>query len=79
MMVATVAERPAPVVTARDSLFIDRWAHSNSHGAYDVFPDGKRFVMTRAAKVANGKPPTLFVVVNWPKRAGKQRGTGDGR
>jgi len=79
MMVATVAEGPAPAVTKRDSLFIDRWDRSNAHGGYDVFPDGKRFVMTRSAKAANGKPPTLFVVLNWPQLAETQRATADGR
>ena len=78
MMVATVAERPAPTVTKRDSLFIDRWDRSNSHGGYDVFPDGKRFVMTRAA-TTGGEKANLFVVVNWPQLVGTQRATGDAR
>ena len=78
MMVAMVAERPAPVVTKRDSLFVDHWDHSASHGAYDVFPDGKRFVMTRTAATGSERP-RLVVVVNWPQLAGKQRGTVDGR
>ena len=78
MMVATVAERPAPTVTKRDSLFIDRWDRSNAHGAYDVFPDGKRFVMTRPA-AAGGEKTKLFVVVNWPQLSGNRRVTGDGR
>jgi Tol biopolymer transport system component len=79
MMVATVAELPAPAVTARDSLFIDRWDRSANHGAYDVFPDGKRLVMTRPAKTGTEKPPALFVVVNWPQLSGRQRPMGDGR
>jgi serine/threonine-protein kinase len=79
MMVATVVERPAAAVTKRDSLFIDRWDRSIDHGAYDVFPDGKRFVMTRPAKTATEKPPTLFVVLNWPQLVGKQSGAISGR
>ena len=75
MMVATVAERPAPTVTKRDSLFIDGWDRSGSHGAYDVFPDGKRFVMTRAATAGGERSRPLFVVVNWPQLAVEQRVT----
>jgi hypothetical protein len=47
MMVATIAEKPTLSVTKLDSLFIDRW---DARGAYDVFPDGKHFVMTPSAK-----------------------------
>ena len=79
MMVATIAERPAPLVTKRDSLFIDRWDRSGSHGGYDVFPDGKRFVMTRPAKANDDKRPGLFVVVNWPQLTSKQAGAVGGR
>jgi serine/threonine-protein kinase len=79
MMVATITERPAPAVTKRDSLFVDRWDRSPFHGAYDVFPDGKRFVMTRPARAGSEKPPRLFVVVNWPQLAGKQGGAADRR
>jgi serine/threonine-protein kinase len=79
MMVATVVERPAPAVTKRDSLFIDRWDRAADHGGYDVFPDGKRFVMTRPAKTANVKTPVLYVVLNWPQLVGKQGGVISGR
>jgi hypothetical protein len=79
MMVATLVERPAPAVAKRDSLFIDRWDRSLDHGGYDVFPDGKRFVMTRPAKTAIAKPPAVFVVLNWPQLVGKQSGVSSGR
>jgi serine/threonine-protein kinase len=78
MMVATVVEQPALAVTKRDSLFIDRWDRSTIHGGYDVFPDGKWFVMTRPAKT-NGKPPALYVVMNWPQLVQKQNGAVSGR
>jgi serine/threonine-protein kinase len=67
MMVATMTERPAPAVTKRDSLFVDRWDRVNAHLAYDVFPDGKHFVMTRPAKAVGEKSEGLTVVVNWPQ------------
>jgi serine/threonine-protein kinase len=71
MMVATVAEQPSLAVTKRDSLFIvSPYDPSDIFGAYDVFPDGKRFVMTRLAK-GSDKPPKLFVVVNWAQLAGQ--------
>jgi serine/threonine-protein kinase len=78
MMVATVVEQPALAVTKRDSLFIDRWDRATERGGYDVFPDGKHFVMTRPAKT-NGKPPSMFVVLNWPQLVGKQSGPTSGR
>jgi serine/threonine-protein kinase len=71
MMVATILEKPAPAVTKRDSLFIDRYDRVAWHGGYDVFPDGKRFVMTRPAKTAGENSDRLFVVVNWPQLIGK--------
>jgi eukaryotic-like serine/threonine-protein kinase len=78
MMVATIAERPMLTVTRRDSLFVDPYDRASSHGSYDVFPDGKRFVMTRSA---NGTARSaLFVVVNWQQLIStKQRVAGDGR
>jgi len=78
MMVATVVEQPAPAVTKRDSLFVYQWDVSDAFGAYDVFPDGKRFVMTRPAKNGRERPRTLFVVINWPQLAGRPSGTGIG-
>jgi serine/threonine-protein kinase len=78
MMVSTVVERPAPAVARRDSLFIDRWDRAVIHGGYDVFPDGKRFVMTRLANKAIATPRAVFVVLNWPQLV-KQSGAISGR
>ena len=72
MMVATVAERPALAVTRRDSLFVDRYDRYVRNPTYDVFPDGKRFVMTRSLDTRGGDNAKLFVVVNWPQLVGKQ-------
>ncbi len=79
MMVATIAERPAPAVTKRDPLFVDRWDRSASHIAYDVFPDGKHFVMTRPAKAGGERSTGLTVLVNWPQLTRKQGNPGDAR
>jgi Tol biopolymer transport system component len=77
MMAATIGERPMLGVTRRDSLFADSYDRATSHNAYDVFPDGKRFAMTRA--VTRNARASLLVVVNWPQLVSKQPVTGDGR
>lgn len=80
MMVATVTGQSKPRVTKHDSLFvIDPYDNSDIYGAFDVFPDGKRFLMTRPAKTGGGKSTTLYVVTNWPQLASKQTGSGPQR
>jgi serine/threonine protein kinase len=69
MMAATLTERPSLAVTKRDSLFVDIYRRYESHAAYDVFPNGREFLMTRAAGTT-GSP--LFVVLNWPRMIGRQ-------
>ena len=52
----------------RDSLFEDKFPRGTS--AYDLFPDGKRFLMTTAQEGA--LEPTL--ILNWPALL-ERRGT----
>jgi hypothetical protein len=69
IMAATVADWPTLTVTNRDSLFVDIYRRYASHAAYDVFPNGQEFVMTRGA-VSSGSQ--LFVVMNWPQMIGRR-------
>ena len=79
MMVATVTERPALAVTRRDSLFVDRYDRYARNATFDVFPDGRRFVMTRSLDTRGGDASRLFVVVNWPQLVGRQGATAEPR
>lgn len=62
MMAATIAERPGLAVTRRDSLFVDTYRRYTPHSAYDVFPNGREFLMTRGASTTGSN---LFVITNW--------------
>jgi serine/threonine-protein kinase len=68
LMTATVLERPAIAVTRRDSLFVDTYERNAWHQAYDVFPNGREFLMTQGPH-AVGK---FYVMVNWPQLLGTQ-------
>jgi Tol biopolymer transport system component len=72
MMAATIAEHPL-AVTRRDPLFVDSYRRYPDHAAYDVFPNGREFLMTRGP-TSDSK---LWVIVNWPQMLGKQSGTGE--
>ena len=76
LMTAAVVERPALAVTLRDSLFVDRYRRYPQHAAYDVFPNGSEFIMTRGAV---GAVTQLYVIVNWQQLVGRQGGGGGER
>ena len=69
LMAAAVREQPTIAVTRRDSLFDDAYRRYPQHSAYDVFPNGREFVMTRGPR---GVPSELHVIVNWTGMVGKQ-------
>jgi Tol biopolymer transport system component len=50
LMRATIVERPTLSVTSVDPLFADVFRRYDWHQAYDIFPDGRRFLMV-------GQPP----------------------
>jgi serine/threonine-protein kinase len=79
MMVASIAQRPALALTRRDSLFADVYADDFWHGAYDIFPDGRRFVMIRAIGRIAEAPTSVFVIVNWQKMLGRETRGAEGR
>src|SRR5262249_46479870 len=62
LMAATIAERPRLAVTHQDSLFVDIYRRYAPHSAYDVFPNGREFLMTRGASTTGSN---LFVITNW--------------
>jgi serine/threonine-protein kinase len=52
-------------VTRRDSLFADLFLRASPAGRqWDVFPDGKEFLMVR---LLDGETNGVFVVLNWPQ------------
>ena len=61
MMAASIVERPSLAVKQRDSLFVDTYKRYSPHAAYDVFPNGREFLMTRGPEARS----TIYVVVNW--------------
>ena len=74
MMAAMVVERPALAVTRRDSLFADRYGKEAGHPGYDVFPDGKRFLVVRPPVVVATQRSSVFVIMNWQQMLAAQRG-----
>jgi hypothetical protein len=60
-MSADIAGSPLRV-TRRDSLFADLFARGSPRGrSWDVFPDGKEFLMLRRQMRA----ADIFVMLNW--------------
>jgi len=75
MMAATVTTRAELKVTRVDTLFADHYQRYAGFPAYDVFPDGKRFLMISA-------PPAdprdaMQVIVNWTKFRVRGAGSAD--
>lgn len=71
MMSARLADGPRLDIVRRDSLFRDTYV-PYSQTTYDVFPDGKEFVMLRNVESAQAAKITLIVVVNWTARSKAQ-------
>jgi YD repeat-containing protein len=61
MMSASIVTSPAFEVVRRDSLFRDTFVASGEFPAYDVFPDGKDFVMLQRGE----ERQRVVVVVGW--------------
>ena len=57
------ADRPTRLF---EGLYFDYAQTGGSPGrTYDVSPDGKRFLMIKEGREANGTPPSIVVVQNW--------------
>jgi serine/threonine-protein kinase len=71
LMRAELKEGATLEVTRRDSLFVDSYRRDASSVQYDVFPDGRSWLMQKAIG-AVGRQPVM--VLNWPEllsRSGK--------
>ena len=54
-------------VTHQDSLFVDIYRRYAPHSAYDVFPNGREFLLTRGSASTGSQ---LFVITNWQQTIG---------
>jgi hypothetical protein len=72
VMAAAVIEQPQFAIARRDTLFADTYSRMPVATAFDVFPDGRGFLMLKGRAVK----PQLFIVVNWQQLIGKSGGVG---
>jgi len=61
MIAAAITEQPELAVQRRDTLFADVYLRNSSHSMYDVFPNGREFLML----LEESNRSKLYVVVNW--------------
>ena len=59
--------RVSGAIVRRDSLFVAEEFAIPGGGGYDVFPNGREFVMLKQPL----QPPKLHVLVNWQQMIGK--------
>jgi hypothetical protein len=73
-MAAPVQLGPVLTIGTARPLFqvSDKFRSSGNTAAYDITPDGKRFVMTTLPDIADRTPEQIHVVVNWQEEL-KQR------
>jgi Tol biopolymer transport system component len=71
LMAVSVVERPTLAVSAPVALFADTFYRSVAHTGYDIFPDGREFLMLGGWGRAQSR---VYVLVNWMQTMGKQRG-----
>jgi hypothetical protein len=64
-MSARLTTRPRLAVVRRDSLFLDAYIRAGVIGTYDVFPDGREFVMLGRREEERRADVPLIVVLNW--------------
>jgi hypothetical protein len=74
LMAAPVQLGPVPTIGTARPLFqvSGKFRFSGNTPAYDITPDGKRFVMTTPPDVTDPTPAQIHVVVNWREEL-KQR------
>ena len=64
---ASIVDRPSVAVVRRDTLFEDRFVAAGLHGQYDVFPNGKEFVMLKKVTVDDTTSARIVVLTNWTR------------
>lgn len=73
LLSARIAVEPELTIGARDTVMIDPFERNEARANYDVFPDGRSFLMVRNVSGS----VDLFVVVNWTQSLARR--VGDGR
>jgi serine/threonine-protein kinase len=71
VMAAEIGKGPELKVLQRTALFDDAFQPNDIGAHYDVFPDGKRFVMVRAPQDVR----TAYMIINWPELMRRQSST----
>jgi hypothetical protein len=61
MIATAITETPELAVQKRDTLFADAYLRGANRPMYDVFPNGREFLMLQE----ESRRPRLYVVVNW--------------
>lgn len=69
LMSATIAELPQLAVVKRDSLFVDIYDRSPNHPNFDIFPNGREFLMMRSGS-SRGDDIQVMAVINWQRALG---------
>jgi hypothetical protein len=65
-MSARLSEGPPLTIESRDTLFSNDFLAAPNSVNYDVFPDGKSFVMLRRLGGASGGvAASIVVIMNW--------------
>jgi serine/threonine-protein kinase len=66
LLSASLMSRPALALVRRDTLFQDQFASPGTlHAHYDVFPNGKEFVMLKALTAGDSPAARLIVLMSW--------------
>jgi hypothetical protein len=66
LMSARLSEGPRPTIESRDTLFADVFLTAPNSVNYDVFPDGRSFLMLRRdSGVSTSASSSIVVITNW--------------
>jgi len=71
LMSASVVESPTLRIGAPVPLFADTFFKSVAHGGYDIFPNGREFLMLGGWSRAQTR---VYLLANWMQAMGKPRG-----
>jgi Tol biopolymer transport system component len=72
LMSVSVTERPTLAVSPPVALFADPFHRSVAHTGYDIFPNGREFLMLGGWSRAQS---SVYVLVNWVRTMERRRGT----
>jgi Tol biopolymer transport system component/tRNA A-37 threonylcarbamoyl transferase component Bud32 len=69
VMAARVNEGARLTLSAPDTLFRDVYGRNSNRSAYDIFPDGREFVMLRAGGAQTIERSRVIIMMNWHLRS----------